>query len=442
MKIVFLGGGALRLLGTVDEILRQPGHFPNPHLIFMDTARDRAETIAVLAKKMPSALNSNIKTEATDNLVYALENADFVYCCIRVGGIQSLERDKRIGANYGFHGHDDFGPSGLMLTARTVPVILSIAKQMEKSCPNSWLMIFTNPISTLIDAVTRYSRIRTVGLCPGVYNFAWDMDHLFGIGTPCVELAYRGGGINHFSWVCDATYKGEPLMDMIRLNFDDLPKREGASRCGWNRAAPFVNLYGAMFLNNGHQHHFFYHDELAHEMAKRYSATPSDQLRSSIQNKQSVQAAALAKRDMIEYFWEQEPLKQNASGPFGDIGVNFMAAIRQETGTELAVTTHNHGHIQGLMPEMPVEATSHIHNGKIDPLGIDPVPNSMKGLCNAVAHHLRLSANAAVAGDKQELFKALLAEPTIRSYERAKPMFDELWEAAIQTGEVNCNKRT
>ena len=436
MKIVFLGGGALRLLGTVDRILQQPDSFPSPHLVFMDTDLARAETLARFTTKMPSALDSNITADATSDLGKALHGADFVYCCIRVGGMRSLERDKHIAANYGFHGHDDFGPSSVMLTARTVPVILAIAEQMEVHCSNSWLMIFTNPISTLIDVVTRYSQIRTVGLCPGVYNFAWDMDHLFGIGTPCPKLVYRGGGINHLSWVCDAYYKGEPLMDLIRRHFDDLSKREGATRCGWKRAAPLVDLYDAMFLNNGHQHHFFYHDEMAREMAEQFASTAPAQLKSSVQNKQAAEAVALAKHDSIDNFWQHDLLKQYAAGPFGDIGVDFMAAVGQDVGKELAVTTHNQNHLQGLTPGVPVEATSLIRNGQIEPLGIDPVPDSMKGLCNAIAWHHRLTVDAAISGGKQELFKALLAEPTVRSCERAKPMFDELWAAAVQAEEV------
>ena len=437
MKIAFLGGGALRLLSTVDAILNHPQALPEPHLVFMDLDVGRADTMARLVAKMPSALNTHLTAEPTDDLDCALNGADFVYCCIRVGNVLALERDKHIGAQHGFHGHDDFGPSGVMLTARTVPVILSITRRMEKLCPRSWLLIFTNPVTNLVDAVTRYSSIKSVGLCSGVYNFGWDMDHLFGIGPACPDLIFRGGGLNHLSWVCaDSTYQGEPIMDFIRRSWDSLPQHPGAEKCNWKWAAPLVDLYDAMFLNNGHQHHFFYHDEMARALLDHFTDTKADQLRSRQQDTQAQQAAALARGDHIEDFWQQECLKSCAPRPFPDLGASFMAALHGQQPGELTLTTPNHGHIKGLLDGFPVEATSIIRNGRIEPLALDPVPDSLKGLCHSVAAHLRTTVDAAVQADKRMLLKAMLCEPTVRSYCRALPMFEELWTAAVAGGEI------
>jgi len=438
MKITILGAGALRLLGVVDEILLRPLVFRSPHLVFMDLDLEKAHVMAALAQRMPSAGAVLPTTQATSDLNEALEGADFVYCCIRVGGVKALERDKQIAAEYGYHGHDDFGPSGLMLTARTVPVLLDIAFRMEKLCPQAWLMIFTNPITQLVDAVARYSKIRSVGLCPGVYNFAWDMDHLFGIGAPCKDLLFRGGGLNHLSWVtADSTYKGENLMGFIRRQFDDLPHRPGVAKCGWTRCAPLVDLFGAMFLNNGHQHHFFYHDELAREMKEYFQKTIAEDLRSTVQDSHSTQASVMVRQKEIRRFWQQELFRNYAVRPFGEIGVDFMQAVTNNSGTQLMVTSPNYGHILGLSEGVPVEATTRIWNNRLEGMGLDPVPASLKGLCNAVAEHQRLSVDAvAVHTRKNGLFQALLAEPTIRSYERAKPMFDMLWDAAIESKEI------
>jgi len=431
MKIAFLGGGALRLLGAVDDILKQPDVFASPHLTFMDVAPDRAETVAKLASKMPSARDCPPVTEVTGDLDEALDGADFVYCCIRVGGVRAMETDKRIGARYGFHGHDDFGPSAVMLTARTVPVMLNISARMERLCPGAWLLIFTNPITTLVDAVSRYSKVRAVGICQGVTNLAYDMDHLFGIGVPNEELVFRGGGLNHFSWVTrDSTYKGRPIMEMVRRHFDDLPHRQGAEKCGWRRAAPLVDLYDAMFLNNGHQHHFFYHDELAAELAARFAGP--EVLRSDKQDRQFEDAAALARQETIDNYWQQAPLRNCATGPVGQIGVQFMQAAATDSGAELCVTTPNHGHIAGITQGAPVEAPVRVRADRLEPVPIDPVPDSLKGLCNAIAHHQRTTVDAAVKADRKALMEAILCEPTIRSYEKAAPMFDELWEAHVR----------
>ena len=433
MKIAFLGAGALRLVGAVDEILLMQQVFGTTELVFMDIIEENARMMAALTEKMPAFLPSKFIVKATNNLDEAIGGADFVYCSLRVGGVRALERDQRIGLKYGFHGHDDFGPSAVMLTFRTVPVILDIAERMERLCPKAWLLIFTNPITTLVDATNRYSQIQAVGLCGGVNNIAWDMDHLFNVGLPCQDLVFQGGGLNHFSWAtADSTYKGRPLMDFIREHFDDLPNRPGAQKCLWSRAAPLVDLYDAMFMNNGHQHHYFYHDEMVKERAELFEKEGSQTLRSSLQEKHRKEAKGLAKKRVIENFWDEDSFENFAHRPFGDIGVNFIKAIRQDVPEKLTVTTPNKGHIKDVMVDVPVEATSIVCNNQIKPLGLDPVPNSLKELCNAIAWHQRMTVDATVRKDRRELFKALLSEPTIRSYTKAEKMFSELWAASEQ----------
>ena len=433
MKITFLGGGALRLLGAVDLVLTDSDTFREPHLFFMDLDAARAGVVAQLAAKMPSARLNRPRTGAGSDLDAALEGADFVYCCIRVGGVTALERDKRIAASYGYHGHDDFGPSGVMLTARTVPVVIDIAARMERLCPKAWLLLFTNPIPTLVDAVVRYTSVRSVGLCDGVYNFAWDVDALFEVGVPCDDLRYRGGGLNHLSWITpDATVRDRRVMDMVWEQWDDLPRRRNAGRCGWERLAPLVRLDGVMPLNNGHQTHYYCHDELAAEMAEYFAKTPSGQLRSARQDLAAAQAAELAARPSIDGFWEQPPLEGCGPGPFGNVGVHLMRSICKGDGAELIVTTPNRGHIVGLMEDAPVEAPVRVWRDRLEPVEIDSVPPHQKGLCNAVAWHQRLNVDAAVRGDRDQLYRALVAEPTIRSQERPRPMFGELWAAHQQ----------
>ena len=57
------------------------------------------------------------------------------------------------------------GPGGLSHTLRQVPALLAIAHDMERLCPDAWLINFTNPLPRLCLAVSLYSRIRMVGLC-------------------------------------------------------------------------------------------------------------------------------------------------------------------------------------------------------------------------------------------------------------------------------------
>ncbi len=166
MKIAFIGGGALRTLGAIREWCSL-SHSSSSDNVIMDLDLSRAELVAGLANLMPEARKGGRRFRATDNLAEALDAADFVYIVIRVGGVTALEEDKMTGIRYGYHGHDDFGPSGMALAVRTIPVILNIAGKMEKLCPEAWLLIFANPEAVLLNAVTRYTGIKCAGFCPG-----------------------------------------------------------------------------------------------------------------------------------------------------------------------------------------------------------------------------------------------------------------------------------
>ncbi len=437
MKIAFLGGGALRLLATVDALLSAPESPAELNLVFQDLDPTRAGTVAALARKMPSAEGRRLEALGTRDLDAALDGADFVYLCIRVGGVEALERDKRIAAHWGYHGHDDFGPSAVMLTARTVPVVLRIAQRMAALCSRAWLLVFTNPVTTLVDALHRYTGIRALGLCPGVYNFAWDMDHLFGIGVPNPELRYRGAGLNHLSWVTpDATYQGRLVTDLIREAWEDLPTRPGAARCNWEMGAQLFELYGALPLNNGHQHHYFFHDRLAGAMREYFERTPISEQRSARQQQAAAEAAALAAQESIPDFWAQPALEGCAPSPLGDLGAQVILALGRSEPTELAVTYPNAGHAVGVPADHPAEAHALVSAAGVRPLHVDAVPGALWGLYQALAEHQRLTVEATVRGDRRRLERALLAEPTIRSWERARPMFAELWQAGVEAGEI------
>ena len=67
MKITFLGAGALRLLGAVDEILQRPEVFGTTELVFMDIVEENAKMMAALTEKMPSFLPSKFIVKAIRN---------------------------------------------------------------------------------------------------------------------------------------------------------------------------------------------------------------------------------------------------------------------------------------------------------------------------------------------------------------------------------------
>ena len=59
-----------------------------------------------------------------------------------------------------------------MRALRTIPVMLSIVKDMERYCPDAVLLNYTNPMARLCRAMQRESFIRLTGLCHSVQGTA------------------------------------------------------------------------------------------------------------------------------------------------------------------------------------------------------------------------------------------------------------------------------
>ena len=98
----------------------------------------------------------------------ALEEAEFVVLAIEVPPRETLWRlDFEIPLKYGVRQPyaENGGPGGFAHAARNIGPVMEIVRDMERHCPEAWLINFTNPMVRICDAVNRYSRIKVVGLC-------------------------------------------------------------------------------------------------------------------------------------------------------------------------------------------------------------------------------------------------------------------------------------
>jgi hypothetical protein len=54
-------------------------------------------------------------------------------------------------------------------------IVLGIARQMEKHCPQAWLFDYANPVAVYSGIVNNHTRIRALGICGGFTNHRWDL---------------------------------------------------------------------------------------------------------------------------------------------------------------------------------------------------------------------------------------------------------------------------
>jgi alpha-galactosidase/6-phospho-beta-glucosidase family protein len=144
--------------------------------------------------------NYPARVEATKDRVAALQGADYVVITILASGVDVWQHDILIPKKYGIDTNigDTRGPSGIFRALRTIPVMLDIAREMERYCPNAVMLNYTNPMAMLCRAMQRETSIELTGLCHSVQGAA---EMLAGwIGAPMAEITYTCAGINHMAW--------------------------------------------------------------------------------------------------------------------------------------------------------------------------------------------------------------------------------------------------
>jgi alpha-galactosidase len=110
-----------------------------------------------------------------------------------------------------------------MRALRNIPVMLSIAHDMEELCPDAWLLNITNPMTVLCRAVTRETSIATVGLCHEVTMAQSTVAQLLDVDFDAIDPTVTG--VNHLPLVTALTVDGADGFELLRALLADDARR-------------------------------------------------------------------------------------------------------------------------------------------------------------------------------------------------------------------------
>jgi alpha-galactosidase len=200
-KIAFIGAGstvfAKNLMG---DILSYP-ELQNCTLTLFDINQERLHTSEIVAHKIAKQLGVNPTIESTTDRRRAVDGAGYVITMFQVGGYKpSTVIDFAIPQKYGLRQTiaDTLGIGGIMRGLRTIPVLLDLCRDMEELCPDATLLQYVNPMVMNCWAISRASKIKTVGLCHSVQGTASQLAK--DIRVPIEDINYLCAGINHMAF--------------------------------------------------------------------------------------------------------------------------------------------------------------------------------------------------------------------------------------------------
>jgi alpha-galactosidase len=217
MKVAIIGAGSIVFAKTLlNDMLATPA-LAGAEYALMDPAEAKLRRMEAFANRMIEENSVQAEVSATADRLEAIKDADYVICMIQVGGVDAFKIDYEIPLKYGVDQciGDSLGPGGVMRAARSIPVLVDMAKDIEEVAkPDAILLNYTNPMGVCCYALGRAANISYVGLCHGVQT---TMDLIGGyVDLPKEEIDFECAGINHMAWFLKLEHEGKDLYPLFK----------------------------------------------------------------------------------------------------------------------------------------------------------------------------------------------------------------------------------
>jgi alpha-galactosidase len=270
MKITFLGAGSTVFARNVLGDCMLAPSLADADIALYDIDATRLKESELMLR----TLNKNINESRAKITSYlgvanrrkALAGADFVINAIQVGGYKpSTVIDFEIPRKYGLRQTiaDTLGIGGIFRALRTIPVMFDFAHDMERVCPGTLFINYTNPMAMLTGAMLRATPIRTVGLCHSVQAVVGHLSKSAGIDfrKKYPRLKTRVAGINHMAWLLEISQDNKDLYPMIKKKAAAILAAERAKRKAthWDLVRLEMMMQFGYYITESSEHNAEYH---------------------------------------------------------------------------------------------------------------------------------------------------------------------------------------
>ena len=201
VKIVLIGAGSREFSRSIvhDLVLERALHESREVEVRMvDIDPAGLGLMHGYARRAAEAAGARITFSATTERERALEGADFVLISVAVKRMELWEQDFRVPLAFGsphVYGENG-GPGAAFHALRNLKIIMPVCRDIERLCPDAWVLNFTNPEARVLTAILTLTRLRAVGLCHGFHSFH-DLAARV-LDRPIADLDVRTAGMNHF----------------------------------------------------------------------------------------------------------------------------------------------------------------------------------------------------------------------------------------------------
>ena len=398
-----IGAGSVVFCKTLmSDILATPA-LADSEFALMSPTESKLRRMEAFANRMIADNKLPAKAWATTSREDAIRDADFVVVMIQVGGFHAYGVDYEIPLKYGVDQciGDTLGPGGVFRGQRHIPVLVDIAKDMERLAkPGAVMLQYANPMAANCLALGRVSNVPFVGLCHGVQT---TLDLVAGYcNVPKAEIDFTCGGINHMDWFLTLSHKGRDLYPELRDMFErpEYYKNEKV------RGEVFRQFGYFMTESTGHLSEYVPWFRHRKDALALYCDEPAFGGESGAYYKWG--------KAMAEKYEKVDPLQFETTAIDGR-SVEYCSYILEGIVTgnpfKFMGNVRNDGYISNLPQGCCVEVPTIADANGLHPQAIGNLPPQCAALCQTNINVQSLCADAALSGDPEHLVHALALDP-------------------------------
>jgi alpha-galactosidase len=425
-KIVIIGAGSLGFTRKlVTDIVAVPA-LADSTFGLVDIDAERLEFAKQAVGRIIKESRAKAKVEASLDRKDVLKDADYVIVTILVGGVDGFRPEITIPIKYGVDINigDTLGPSGVFRALRTIPVMLGIAHDMERYCPDAFMLNYTNPMSMLCRAIERGSSIRAVGLCHSVQGTS-EMLATW-IGAPIREIDYLCAGINHQAWFLEFKWKWRDVIPDLRKAIErpEIYKQELV------RNEMFKHLGYYVTESSGHNSEYNAWFRKRRDLYEKYCVKGTNW-------NPGVTRYILDEYERRENAWKSEVKRQlNDPTPLNlkrshEYCSYILEAIETDRPVKINGNVKNTGLITNLPESCCVEVPVYIDRRGFNPSHVGALPPQLAALNQQNVAVQEMAVEAHFTKNRDLVYHACYFDPlsaAVLSLEEIRKMVDELFE--------------
>ena len=420
-NFVFIGAGSTSFtLRLVSDILHEDDFILSGELRLVDIDPVALDDSYEAVKKMTETSGRSFTVTKHLDYMEALPGCDFLFFTFVTGSYPSWKKDIDICTKHGILQSvgDTIGPGGIIRTLRNVPVVYNIAKAMEKISPDAWIINYSNPEGALCLAVSKYTNIKTFGLCHGTPDTVRSLaENVYKVDPK--RLRYSAAGINHLTWITKLEIDGENVYPKLRKLLDETGygKREPIS----SQLYDIFGLYPAP--GDRHVGEFFPYylkEEVLAEQDYTWKNADFNMLdnwrNGSLNNIKKLKEGIIGFKEF---------------GTSGETATHFMRSLVTGKTTLEMANVINKGYIDNVSQDIIAEVPVFVDSFGLHPQKIGVLPDAIAAKCDVLGREYNLAVRAAVECDRTLALQAMMLDPLCANCKYPDKLLDDLIAAYI-----------